>query len=157
MTHFHTIGLPQIRRNSTDDEDALVTHQQPTCDPDFSKLCVTPLKSNSSQHSWEEFQHCLWGACSSNIKGQIDQLELELRQQLLDIEQLTEQEVFQTLYNNLEWLNPKPWSKGLNLCVWVMGAMGCLLIIVLFCALKCMYKLLSWDCIIDCPETLALC
>ena len=40
-------------------QDALVTHQQLTCDPGFSKLCVTPLKWNSSQHLWEEVQHHL--------------------------------------------------------------------------------------------------
>ena len=32
-------------------QDALVTCQQLTCDPGFSKTCVTPLKWNSSQHS----------------------------------------------------------------------------------------------------------
>ena len=55
-----------------DDEDALVTRQQLTCDPVFSKLCVTPLKWNSSQYSWEEVEHCLQGTFSSNLKGQID-------------------------------------------------------------------------------------
>ena len=68
-----------------DDEDALVTHQQLPCGPGFSKLCITPLKWNSSQHSWEEVPHRLHGAFSSNLKGQIDQLQLELRQQLEDI------------------------------------------------------------------------
>ena len=68
-----------------DDEDALVTRQQLTCDPVFSKLCVTPLKWNSSQYSWEEVEHCLQGTFSSNLKGQINQLQLELHQQLQDI------------------------------------------------------------------------
>ena len=40
-------------------QGALVTRQQLTYDPGFSKLCVTPLKWNSSQHSWEEVQHYL--------------------------------------------------------------------------------------------------
>ena len=75
-------------------QDALVTGQQLACDPGFSKLCVTPLKWNSSQHSWEEVQHRLHGAFSSNLKGQIDQLQLELHQQLQDIKPLTEQGVF---------------------------------------------------------------
>ena len=43
-------------------QDALVTCQQLTCDPDCSKLCVTSLKWNSSQqHSWEGVQDGLWG------------------------------------------------------------------------------------------------
>ena len=51
------------------------------------------------------------------------------------------QEVFQTLHNNLQWLNPNTWFEGLNLHVWVMGVMGYLLIIVVFCALKHIYKI----------------
>lgn len=48
-------------------QDALVTRQQLPCDPGLSKLCVTPLKWNSSQPSWEEVQHCLQGAFSTNL------------------------------------------------------------------------------------------
>ena len=95
------LDSPDTGRNSEDDEDALVTHQQLTCDPGLSKLCVAPLKWNSSQHSWEEVQHHLPGAYSSNLKGQINQLQLELRQQLQDTKQLIEQEVFQTQHDNL--------------------------------------------------------
>ena len=102
VTHLHSIGLPRSRKNSRDDEDALITYQQLTCDPSFSKLCVTHLKWNSSHHSWEEVQHHLPGAYSSNLKGQIDQLQLELRQQLQDTKQLIEQEVFQTQHDNLQ-------------------------------------------------------
>ena len=54
--------------------DALVTHQQLTCDPGFSKLCVTPLQWNSSQYSWNDTQHYLRGAFSTNLKGQINKL-----------------------------------------------------------------------------------
>ena len=71
-------------------------------DPDFSKLCATSLKWNSSQHSWADIHHCLQGTFSTNLKGQIDQLQLELHQQLSDIKSLTEQKVFQTLHDNLQ-------------------------------------------------------
>ena len=88
-------------------QDALALRQQLTCDPGFSKLCVTPLRWNSSQHSWADIRHRLQGAFSTNLKGQNDQLQLELHQQLGDIKCLTEQKVFQTLHDNLQWLNPK--------------------------------------------------
>ena len=84
-------------------------------------------------------------AFSTNLKGQIDQLQFELCQQLQDIKQFTKQEVFQTLHDNLQWLNQRTWFEGLNLHVWVMGAMGCLLNIVVFCALKCTCKLFASD------------
>ena len=126
-------------------QDALLTHQQLTCDHNSSKLCVTPLKWNSSQHPWEEVQHRLRGAFSSNLKGQIDQLQPELCQQLQDIKQITKVQVFQTLHNNLQWLNPKTWFEGLNWGIWVIRSEGCLLIIVVFRALKCICKLFSRD------------
>ena len=88
-------------------QNALALRQQLTCDPGFSKLSVTPLRWNSSQHSWADIRHCLRGMFSTNLKGQIDQLQLELHQQLSDIKRLTEQKVFQTLHDNLQWLNPK--------------------------------------------------
>ena len=97
-------------------QDTLVTCQQLTCDPGFSKLCVTLLQWNSSQHSWSDIQHHLRGAFSTNLKGQIDKLQLELHQPCL-----TKQEVFQTLCDNLGWLNPKNCYDGLNLRVWVFG------------------------------------
>ena len=74
--------------------------QQPTStplhspDPDLSKLCVTSLQWNSSQHSWADTCHCLQGAFSTDLRGQMDQLHLELHQQLSDIKCLTEQKVF---------------------------------------------------------------
>ena len=85
-----------------DDADALVLCQQLTCDPSFFKLCVTPLKWNSSRHSWEEVQSRMQRAFSSNLKGQISRLQLELHHQLQDIKQLTKQELFQTLNDNLQ-------------------------------------------------------
>ena len=63
-------------------QDALVTRQQLTCDPGFTKLCVTSLPWNSNQYSWSDIQQCLRGAFSTNLKGQIDRLQLELHQQL---------------------------------------------------------------------------
>ena len=59
-------------------QDALVARQQLTCDPGFAKLCVTSLLWNSSQYSLSDIQHCLRGAFSTNLKGQIDKLQLEL-------------------------------------------------------------------------------
>ena len=73
----------------------------------------------------------------------MDKLQLELHQQLQDIKHLTKQEVFQTLPDNLDWLNPKNWFDGLNLRMWVFGATGCLLIIIMLCVLRCIYKLFS--------------
>ena len=73
----------------------------------------------------------------------MDKLQLELHQQLQDIKHLTKQEVFQTLRDNLDWLNPKNWFDGLNLRMWVFGATGCLLIIIMLCVLRCIYKLFS--------------
>ena len=73
----------------------------------------------------------------------MDKLQLELHQQLQDIQCLTKQEVFQTLRDNLDWLNPKNWFDGLNLRMWVFGATGCLLIIITLCVLRCIYKLFS--------------
>ena len=73
----------------------------------------------------------------------MDKLQLELHQQLQDIQCLTKQEVFQTLRDNLDWLNPKNWFDGLNLRMWVFGATGCLLIIIMHCVLRCIYKLFS--------------
>ena len=49
----------------------------------------------------------------------------------------TKQKVFQTLHDNLQWLNPKNWFNGLNLRVWVLAALGCLLVLILICALPC--------------------
>ena len=73
----------------------------------------------------------------------MDKLQLELHQQLQDIQCLTKQEVFQTLRDNLDWLNPKNWFDGLNLRMWVFGATGCLLIIIMLCVLRGIYKLFS--------------
>ena len=87
----------------------------------------------------------LLGAFSTNLKGQIDQLQLELHQQLSDIKHLTEQKVFQTLHDNLQWLNPKNWFDGLNLQVWVMAALVCVLVLILICALLCIWRLFSRD------------
>ena len=84
---------------------------------------------------------------STILRGQIDQLQFELHQQLGDIKCLTEQEVFQTLHNNLQWLNPKNWSDGLNLKVWVMAALVCLLVLILICALRFIQRLFSQDCV----------
>ena len=82
---------------------------------------------------------------STNLKGQINQLQFELHQQLSDIKHLTEQEVFQTLHHNLQWLNPKNWFDGLNLRVWVMAAFGCLLVLLLICALRYIWRSFSRD------------
>ena len=127
-------------------QDALALRQQLTCDPGFSKLSVTPLRWNSSQHSWADIRHCLQGMFSTNLKGQIDQIQLELHQQLSDIKHLTEQKVFQTRHDNLQWLNPKNWFDGLNLWVWIMAALGCLLVLTLICALRCIWRLFAQDC-----------
>ena len=112
-------------------------------DPDFSKLCATSLKWNSSQHSWADIHHCLQGTFSTSLKGQIDQLQLELQKQLSDIKCLTGPKVFQIFHDNLQWLNPKNWFNGLNLWVWVMAALGCLLVFLLICALWCIWGLFS--------------
>ena len=101
--------------------------------PDLSKLCVTPLEWNSSQHSWADIHHHLHGMFSTILRGQINQLQLELHQQLNDIKRHTEQKVFQALYDNLQWLNQKNWFNGLNLRVWVIAALGCLLVLILIC------------------------
>ena len=74
-------------------QDALVTLQQLTYDPGFSRLRVTSLQWNSSQHSRSNIQHHLRGAFSTNLKGQIDKLQLELHHQLQDTQHLTKQEV----------------------------------------------------------------
>ena len=44
----------------------------------------------------------------------MDKLQLELHQQLQDIQCLIKQEVFQTLHDNLSWLNPKNLFDELN-------------------------------------------
>ena len=44
----------------------------------------------------------------------MDKLQLELHQQLQDIQCLIKQEVFQTLRDNLGWLNPKNLFDELN-------------------------------------------
>ena len=46
--------------------------------------------------------------------GLFNQIQLELCQQLQDIKRLFEQEVFQTLNDNLQWLSPKTWFEALN-------------------------------------------
>ena len=112
-------------------------------DPDFSKRWVTPLKWNSSQHCWADICHRLQDTFSTNLKGQIDQLQLEFHQQLGDIKHLTEQKVFQTLHDNLQWLNPKNWFDGLNLQIWVMAALVCIFVLILSCALRCIWRLFS--------------
>ena len=117
--------------------DALVTHQQLTCDPGFSKPCATPLQWDSSQYSWSDIQHRLRGACSTNLKGQNNKLQLGLHQQLQDIQCLTKQEIFQTFHDTLGWLDPKNWFDGLNLRLWVTGAGGCLLILIMLCIFRC--------------------
>ena len=73
----------------------------------------------------------------------MDKLQLELHQQLQDIQCLTKQQVLQTLCDNLDWLNPQNWFDGLNLRMWVFGAAGCLLIIIMFCVFHCICKLFS--------------
>ena len=73
----------------------------------------------------------------------MDKLQLELHQQLQDIQCWTKQEVFQTLRDNLDWLNPINWFDGLNLRMWGFGDTGCLLIIIMLCVLRCIYKLFS--------------
>ena len=90
-----------------------------------------PIQTSLSCVSWADIRHCLQGEFSTNLKGQIDQLQLELHQQLSDIKCHTEQKVFQTLHDNLQWLNPKNWFDGLNLQVWVMAALVCLLVLIL--------------------------
>ena len=109
--------------------------QKLTCDPGFSNLCVTPLRWNSSHHSWADIHHHLHGMFSTILRGQINQLQLELHQQLSDIKCLTEQKVFQTFHDNLQWLNPNDSFDGLNLWVWVLSALGCLLVFLLICVL----------------------
>ena len=104
-----------------------------------------PLKWNSSQHSWADICHRPQGAFSTNLKGQIDQIQLELHQQLSDIKRLTEQKVFQTFHDNLQWLNPNDSFDGLNLWVWVLSALGCLLVFLFICTLQCVWKLFSLD------------
>ncbi|KAF6078158.1 hypothetical protein HJG60_009062 [Phyllostomus discolor] len=98
-------------------QDALVTRQLLTCDPGFSRLCVTPLQWNSSQHTWTDIQHHLRGAFSTNLKGEIDKLQLELHQQLQDIQCLTKQDIFRAGHfnENISWMNPKTWFDGINL------------------------------------------
>ena len=112
-----------------------------------SLSCVTPLKWNSSQHSWADIHHHRQGMVSTILRRQINQLQLELRQQLSDIKRHTEQKVFQALYDNLQWLNQKNWFNGLNLRVWVIAALGCLLVLILICALRCMWRWFAQDCI----------
>ena len=124
-------------------QEALVTHQQLTCDPGFAKLCITRLPWNSNQYSWSDIQYHRRGASSTNLKGQIDKLQLELHQQLQDIQRLTKQEVFQTLHDDLSWLNLKTWFDELNLRMWVFGATDCLLILIMLCVLHCIWKLFS--------------
>ena len=41
--------------------------------------------------------------------------------------------------------DPKNWFNGLNLRVWVMAAPGCLLVLILICALRCIWRLFSGD------------
>ena len=124
-------------------QDALVTLQQLTYDPGFSRLRVTSLQWNSSQHSRSNIQHHLRGGFPTNLKWQIDKLQRELHQQLQDIQHLTNKEVFQTLLDNHSWLNPKNWFDGLNLRMWVFGATSGLLILIMLCILRCICKLFS--------------
>ena len=103
-----------------------------------SPSCTSPtLKCNSIQYSWSDIQHHLEGLFYQF------KLQLELHQQLKDNQCLTKQEIFQTLHDNLDWLNPKNLFDGLNLRMWVFGATGCLLIIIMLCVLRCIYKLFS--------------
>ena len=104
-----------------------------------------PIQTSLSWVSWADIHHCLQGEFSTNLKGQIDQLQLELHQQLSDIKRLTEQKVFQTLHDNLQWLNPKNWFDRLNLQVWVMAALVCVFVLILICALRCIWRLFSRD------------
>ena len=68
-----------------------------------SLSCVSPpLKWNSSQHSWADIHHRLQDMFSTILRGQINQLQLELHQQFSDIKRHNEQKVFQTLHNNLQ-------------------------------------------------------
>ena len=43
---------------------------------------------------------------------------------------------FKELSNSVKWLNPKPWFEGLNLCIWICIAIGGLLIICVFSAVR---------------------
>ena len=103
-----------------------------------SPSCASPtLKCNCIQYSWSDSQHHL-----EEFFYQF-KLQLELHQQLQDIQCLIKQEVFQTLRDNLGWLNPQNWFDGLNLRRWVFGATGGLLIIIMLCVLHCICKLFS--------------
>ena len=50
-------------------QDAQVTRQQLNYDPGFSKLCISLLQWNSSQHSWNDIQHHLRGFFFYQYKG----------------------------------------------------------------------------------------
>ena len=86
-THLHPIGLFRSR--------ILQAVPSPT------------LKCNSIQYSWSDIQHHLEGLYQFK-------LQLELHQQLQDIQCLINQEIFQTLPDNLSWLNPKNLFDELN-------------------------------------------
>ena len=83
-------------------------------DPGFCKLYLTHPEVQFHPVLLEWFSTSPRGTFSTNLKGQIDKLQLELHQQLQDIQHLTKQEVFQTLHDNLGWLNPKNLFDELN-------------------------------------------
>ena len=131
---------PYHRKGFSGHNPSLVHWTLPT---QTSVSCVSTPRWNSSQHSWADIGHHLQGVFSTNLKGQIDQLQLELHQQLSDIKCLTEQKAFQTLCDNLGWLNPQNWFDGHNLRMWIFGAANCLLILIMLCVLCCICKLFS--------------
>ena len=69
----------------------------------------------------------LQGSFSTNLQSEMNALSSQLHQQLLDIQQKAQIQVEQELSENVEWLNPTNWFHGLNLCIWIFGAL-CLLI-----------------------------
>ena len=88
-----------------------------------------------------DIRHRLQGMFSTNLRGQIDHLQLELHQQLRDIKRHTEQKVFQTLHDNLQWLNPKNWFNGLNGSPWMPPSLNPYL------CFQCIWRLFAQDCI----------
>ena len=89
-------------------------------DPGFSKLCITHPEVQFHPVLLERYSTSPRGTFSTNLKGQMDKLQLELHQQLQDIQCLIKQEVFQTLCDNIGWLNPKNFFDELiqNVGLW---------------------------------------
>ena len=83
-------------------------------DPGFCKLCITHPEVQFHPVLLERYSTSPRGTFSTNLKGQIDKLQLELHQQLQDIQCLIKYVFFQTLRDNLSWLNPKNLFDELN-------------------------------------------